>query len=644
MARSKSGLSLHRASASLSLSALFLLSASAIAIDRECPVFSSPSISCTPLPPRKFLPGTVPKAAWEDDAAEPDLGVLSEVLNSIGVMQDDYFAAWLGTWPTSIDWTGAVLGTYVAGTLQSFSGAFILVKSSADQVEDWKLKENLVENYFAQVVSYYFGQNAFEIRGEAYDDILWVVLGWLEAIRFINEHTDVHYTLQTEDVDLQINVTNTVGSILRNQTWHGNLWIPSFSHRARVFWDLASKGWDTQLCGGGMTWNPKLLPYKNAITNELFIAASISMYLYFPGDDNMSPFLQGTNGQSAVESEANQSLRPHDPVFLKAAVDGYNWLTSSNMTDAQGLFTDGFHISGLSNPETNNTKCDERNDNVYTYNQGVLLTGQRGLWEATGGLSYLVDGHKLIQNVINATGYDLEHDQPRENSSSLAPDTIPRWYGLGRLGVLEDSCDASGTCSQDGQTFKGIFFHHLTYFCGPLNAPAPEFGLRVDFKALEAARQSHNEACLSYGGWLKWNVEAAIGTRDKDGKFGMWWTAGLLTNFTGTWPTMTHDGIDHQALGIDYRNYGVPNDTTWQLKPPHDMLDPGRKMPVGVPILPDGESELQQPINVDTRKRQHIQDLPPQDPNNRGRGRTVETQGGGLALMRAYWNIVYMSS
>ncbi len=27
------------------------------------------------------------------------------------------------------------------------------------------------------------------------------------------------------------------------------------------------------------------------------------------------------------------------------------------------------------------------------------------------------------------------------------------------------------------------------------------------------------------------------------------------------------------------------------------------------------------------------------DPNNRGRGRTVETQGGGLAVLRALWEV-----
>ncbi|KAI1857094.1 hypothetical protein JX265_011295 [Neoarthrinium moseri] len=624
--------------ACLPLFSILALGASSITTERECPVFFAGSRSCVPNAPRKFTPAGFARETSKQASAEPDLKVLAEVLETIDVMQNEYFAAWLGTWPDSIDWTGAVMGTHISGALHTFSQALPLMGPLAQGVDDWKLKENLIENYFAQVVSYYFGENAFEIRGEAFDDILWVVLGWLEAVKFVNTHTDLYYKLQTQNAALQTD--GAIGTILGNQSWHGNLWVPAFSHRARIFWDLASHGWDTQLCGGGMTWNPRLLPYKNAITNELFIAGSISMYLYFPGDDNMSPFYNRTDKLNPSDPDASVHIGPRDPKFLKAAVDGYKWLAGSNMTNTQGLFTDGFHISGYANPASNNTRCDERNNMVFTYNQGVLLSGQRGLWEASGAASYLADGHKLIQNVINATGYDLIEDQPTEDYSTLAPSAIPKWFGLGRLGVMEDQCDASGTCSQDSQTFKGIFFHHLTYFCAPLLAPVPEAGLDVDVKAFDAVQQSHEEACASYGNWLKWNAEAAMGTRDARGRFGSWWTAGLLTNFTGVWPTVADDGIDHHSAGTDYRTYGVPDDTIWR-GPSKDITDPREKWPINGPF---GEEQRQQkPVSGPTkhapmgelRKRQ----APSSDPNRRGRGRTVETQGSGLALLRAYWNI-----
>lgn len=185
---------------------------------------------------------------------------------------------------------------------------------------------------------------------QAFDDILWVVLGWLEAINFVRVHSALHYPPSSATGASKRGLRQVLGT----QQWHGNYWVESFAHRARIFWELARNGWDTKLCGGGMNWNPRLEPYKNAVTNELWIAASVSMYLYFPGDNNTSPW---------------SSTR--DKKYLSAAVDGYNWLMGINMTNSQGLFVDGYHISNVKN---GSTVCDKRDEMVYTYNQGK---GQR---------------------------------------------------------------------------------------------------------------------------------------------------------------------------------------------------------------------------------------------------------------------------
>ncbi|KAI0882116.1 glycoside hydrolase family 76 protein [Annulohypoxylon maeteangense] len=613
---------------------------------QECPIFFTTTKKCDPIAPKSFLPANVMNIAKNKDedkdggSHSPNLNVLADVLESMEVMQTEYFAPWLGTWPDAIDWTAAVMGTHVSGAVRSLSEALAHLNSKWEKFVDWKLQTNLVDKYFTQITAYYFGQDAFAIRNEAYDDILWVVLGWLEAIQLVNVHTDLHFRSDFQD-EVSIPEANSfprLADFFLNQTYHGNVWIPAFAHRARVFWELASVGWDTKLCGGGMVWNPRLLPYKNAITNELFIAASISMYLNFPGDDNPSPFY-GSRDTSGTAPHTRSG--PRDARYLKAAVEGYKWLVSSNMTDEQGLYTDGFHISGYQDTGNNNTKCDERNEMVLSYNQGVLLTGLRGLWDATGASSYLSDGHKLIQNVIRASGYNLASDSPIEDLLTLKPGHLPKWHGLGRAGVMEDPCDASGTCSQDGQTFKGIFFHHLTSFCAPLVEPfpTPDPEIKVDARAFTAARDSHAGACAAYGGWLKHNARAALATR-KDGKFGQWWTAGLLDHWVGPWPTMEDDGIPRASNKVDYRNYGVPNDTTWRAQP-------GFMMPS---VNPD---QAQKPLFVidddrrigELKKRQEIQVNEAggnaTDPNTRGRGRTVETQGGGLALMRAYWQIVH---
>lgn len=558
-------------------------------------------------------------------SAFPDLRILQDAVEALRVMQIDYFQPWLGMWPTAIDWTAAMMGSHVSGALESISQGLELIRLEQDE-EDYRVKENLVTLYFSQLVGYYFGQDAFAIRNEAFDDMLWVVLGWLDTTQFIDLHTALHYRSAPQGAGPS--PTQELPTLLRNQSWHGNIWTPAFAHRARIFWELAAKGWDDKLCGGGMTWNPRLEPYKNAITNELFISASIAMYLHFPGDANTSPY-GGESAGVVADSEniTTSAWRAHDPRFLNAAVKAYAWLKRSGMTNSQGLYVDGFHISGYNNKSSNNTKCDLRNEMVYTYNQGVVLSGLLGLFKVTGNESYLKDGHKLIQAVIAATGYDLHHDRPIDDLSKLEPGRLTPWRGIGRAGVMEEVCDVRGTCSQNGHTFKGIFFHHLTAFCAP-----PELVVAPPPPALEEqgrlvqTRKEHARACRSYLGWIRHNSAAALLTRDAYGKFGMWWTAGLL-NITVDALDLSQDGIGppSDANAVDYRNDGVPDSPLWTppgtgVTPPKDLFK---------------EENGQRPLGGHVRR---TTDADP-DPNNRGRGRTVESQGGGLAVLRALWEI-----
>ena len=172
---------------------------------------------------------------------------------------------------------------------------------------------------------------------------------------------------------------------------------------------------------------------------------------------------------------------------------------------------------------------------VYTYNQGVLLSGLRGLWEASGNISYLEDGHELVRNVIRATGWTRSGSRSPSSSSTNSQqrqskvsenkeEALPTdWAGLGYNGVLTESCDPSGRCSQDGQTFKGIFFHHLTSFCNPLPSRPTRPG-----KTHAATRETamlHANSCREYTTWVTHNAQAALQTRDEAGRFGSWWGA-----------------------------------------------------------------------------------------------------------------------
>jgi hypothetical protein len=116
------------------------------------------------LPPSELFP-------------EPDESIsrtLRDLLGALNVMQDAYFELWQGTWPTSIDWTAAVVGTHVSASLTSLSSSADSVSSDlfSDTGEHRSLAfENLVNRFFDQTVAFYFGEDAFAVRNQAYDDM-----------------------------------------------------------------------------------------------------------------------------------------------------------------------------------------------------------------------------------------------------------------------------------------------------------------------------------------------------------------------------------------------------------------------------------------------------------------------------------------
>jgi len=199
--------------------------------------------------------------------AARDLGSTNQsflaMVNALEVMQSKF---WDGTtWPLGIAWTEAVFNTIEWAALSS------IARYRGSGVA------SLVDKYYSQLLNFFDGENTTQVLSEKYDDMQWVALEWLEAIKFL-------------------------GVYEKNSSY-----IAKFAHRSRIFWDVASQGYNTTLCGGGMVWTYSLLPYKNAITNELFIASSIGMYLYSPGD-----------------SIGNPPVSAHDPKYLNAAIEEYN--------------------------------------------------------------------------------------------------------------------------------------------------------------------------------------------------------------------------------------------------------------------------------------------------------------------------------
>jgi len=221
--------------------------------------------------------------------------------------------------------------------------------------------------------------------------------------------------------------------------------------------------------------------------------------------------------------------------------------------------------------------------------------------------------------VIAATGWDMDQDQPFDLPSRADEPgwRLGKWYGLGRAGVLEEACDAHSYCSQNGQTFKGIFFHHLTLFCASLpdhlTVPGGYFLAKETEGEIQMdpgmVKKLHKNSCKRYTSWIKHNADAALSTLDEEGKFGMWWGAPRDSHFE---PEFEVEG-KVPVGAVDYRNLGIPDG--WKLQ-----------------TFP--ETMKQKSQNVDKESEIKIRDL-----NDRGRGRTVETQGGGVAVLRALWEM-----
>lgn len=529
-----------------------------------------------------------------------------DLMSALETMQHEYFEVWIGQWPTSIDWTGAVLGTHVSATLDTLSRFSEQQPPSSKNVNetrcdvDSRLLDDQINGYFSQLQAYYFGENAFGFRLQAHDDMLWVVLGWLEAIKFIDAH-DKRRHPHIRNVSNARNASNASKADLTEgfgKHWHGMLFKPAFAHRAHVFFDIVSSAWDDSLCGGGLTWNPHLSPYKNAVTNEQLISAAIGMYLYHPGDTNTAPFISTAvtpKTKDDPSSDPNTQLppsQPHDISYLFMAQMAYRWFTSKNFTNAHGLYVDGFHVRSHWDPARHRRvygACDLRTEMVYTYNQGIILSGQRQLWEGTGQTSYLQDGHALIRSVIDATGW------PHRSGTA--------WRGLGYNGILHEFCDSRGTCGQDAQTFKGIFFLHLSAFCEPL----PVLGLDEPLLpgkthlADKGTASLHASDCRGYIRWVEANARGARGTRNERGVIGGWWSA--------------------PKLRVD----GMHKDDKWM---PEDAV---------MPELPRPTVDYPNEGMAEGGYTSAAWKTDGWDFNDRGRGRTVESHSSGLAVLRALY-------
>ena len=142
---------------------------------------------------------------------------LSRYETAVSTLQTRFFNSTSGTWPSGIDWTRAVLGTHLAASTSTLTKPNVVLANA----------------FFDELVLFFHGQDVASLETQAYDDILWVSLNWLEAVQAIDHR-------------LSLGV------------YYGSQWRQAFADRAKEFWELGNRGWDENLCDGGMVWSPVL--------------------------------------------------------------------------------------------------------------------------------------------------------------------------------------------------------------------------------------------------------------------------------------------------------------------------------------------------------------------------------------------------
>src|SRR5262249_4106283 len=138
-------------------------------------------------------------------------------------------------------------------------------------------------------------------------------------------------------------------------------------------------------------------PYKNAITNELYLELNSALHNRMSGDTT----------------------------YLQRAQDEWAWFRGSGMINSGQTVNDGL-----------NDSCVNNGDVTWTYNQGVILGGLTELYGGAGD-SGLLDSARALANASTSSSY------------------------LNPGGVLREPNEPDSACTGDGDTFKGAYVRGL---------------------------------------------------------------------------------------------------------------------------------------------------------------------------------------
>ncbi len=308
--------------------------------------------------------------------------------------------------------------------------------------------------------------------------------------------------------------TGFINGYYDDEGWWALAWIDAYdltgeerylSAATDIFRDMAG-AWD-DLWGGGIYWGkhngqPDRTgagakphgwkgPYKNAIANALFIAVAAALAARYRRRDPAGPDYQD---------------------YLQWALRGWKWFSSAR-PDGVAMINE----ANLVNDSPDSQGVNNNTESVWSYNQGVILTGLCELTELTGDQTYTGAAQKIadafIRNPVHRASRSGRPPAPPPNQSGVID------------GILHEynDCDAggggpvaSGAAPGIGTTvFKGIFVRNLARLHAQTRKPG-------------------------YGQFILANARSALSHMDENYQFGCNWAA----------PADTADFV-RQTAGLD---------------------------------------------------------------------------------------------